>query len=40
MFVRKLYERDHLGNLGQFQNDVTTDLSNLVVSRDSQDVQY
>lgn len=40
MFVRKLGERDHLGNLGQFQNNITTDLSDLAVSRDSQDVQH
>ena len=40
MFVRKLNERDHLGNRGQFENDITTDLSDLVVSRDSQDAQY
>lgn len=31
MFVRKLIERDHLGNLGQFENDIKTDLSDLTV---------
>jgi hypothetical protein len=40
IFVRKLNEGDHLENLGQFENDITTDLSDMVVSRDSQDVQY
>jgi len=40
MFVIKLNERDNLRNLGQFENDITTDLSDLVVSRDSQDLQY
>lgn len=39
MFVIKLNERDNLENLGQFENDITTDLSDLVVSRFSQDVE-
>jgi hypothetical protein len=39
IFVRKLNERDNLENLGQFENNITTDLSYLVVSRVSQDVE-
>ena len=39
-FVTKLNERDNLGNLWQFEINITTDLSDLVVSRDSQDLQH
>jgi hypothetical protein len=40
VFVTKLNEGDQLENLVKFENDITTNLSNLVISRDAQDVEY